>query len=313
MQLSDAQSGGQIFSERYDDQLEDLFDLQDRIASHVAGAISPSIRASEIALARSLPPANRGAYSLYMSALPHFWAHRSEENEQAITLLTQALELNPDENRARALRGWCHAQQATYMWNKTPLDSRASAIADAEAAAMVATEHAPSLVAISATLGMVTMENERARVILQRALSLDPNSAWGWMRSGWSRIYSGEPERALADFDRAEDLSPRDPFLFSILFGRAVVQAVLGNYDKGVELIKQGLTAGPGVTWAYRELANFSAQAGRLAEADKAVRELVRCYPDLTLKRVADSMPPAFSTTYTDFFDGLRRAGVPEE
>jgi adenylate cyclase len=312
VQLSDAQSGGQIMSERYDDHLDDLFDMQDRIASQVAGAISPSIRASEIATARSLRPSDRGAYSLYMSALPHFWAHRGEENERAIELLSKALDQNPNEGRARALRGWCYAQQATYMWSDTPLLSRAAAIADAKQAAMELVDHAPSLLALSATFSMVTLDHKRARAILTRALSLDPNSAWGWMRSGWTWCYAGDPNRALEDFARAEDLSPRDPFLFNIHFGRGFAWGLIGEYDRAIELVNQGLTAGPGVTWAYRDLASFHSRAGHKDDADNAVRSLLQNYPNLTLKRVCDSMPPAVVAIHSDFLDGLRRAGVPD-
>ena len=83
VQLSSAKSGANLWSQRYDDDLDDLFELQDRVASQVAGAISPSIRASEIADARAVAPRDRKAYELYMSAFPHFWKHRREENERA--------------------------------------------------------------------------------------------------------------------------------------------------------------------------------------------------------------------------------------
>ncbi len=312
VQLSDARSGDQIWSARYDELLDDLFDLQDRIASHVAGALSPSIRASEIASARAVPPADRGAYALLMSAYPHFWAHREEENARAIELLDMALARNPDEFRARALRAWSHAQQACYMWTTEPLEARARAAADAEAAALAAGDHAPSLVAIGAAVGMTTMAHEKARALLERAVSLDPNSAWGWLRMGWNHSYLADPAQALACFDKAEDLSPRDPFLFNIHFGRGFAHGLLGDYAAAATLFERGMMAGPGVTWAYRDLASFYANAGRRKEADATTRELLRHYPDLTVQRVMDSMPPAVLARHRHFFDGLRRAGVPE-
>lgn len=312
VQLADAATGVQILSERHDDHIDDLFDLQDRIASHVAGAMSPSIRAAEIASARSLPPADRGAYALYMSAYPHFWAHRRTENERAIGLLGQSLDQNPAEVRARAVRAWAYAQQATYMWTLTPLVSRAAAIADAEAAVQSVADHAPSLVAIGAAFSMTTTDPRRPRALLDRALSLDPNSAWGWMRSGWLRNFTGEIDLALAEFDRAEALSPRDPFLFNIQFGRGFAHGLAGDYDIAIRWFEDGLAAGSGAAWAYRDLASFHARAGHKADADIALHKLLEHYPDLTIRRVIDSMPPAVAVRHATFIDGLRRAGVPD-
>ncbi|NOD76394.1 MULTISPECIES: hypothetical protein [unclassified Ruegeria] len=222
VQLNSAITGANLWSQRYDEELKDLFDLQDKIASHVAGAISPSIRASEIAAARAVAPMNRKAYELYMSAFPHFWAHRREENERAIELLTSAVNKDPNDFRAKALRAWAYAQQATYLWSETPLRSREYAQSDAEAAILSSGDHAPSLVAIAAALSMTGLEHERSGVLLERALVLDPNSAWGWLRMGWNQIYHmRDIHDGLAAFDKAEALSPLDPFRFNIQFGRA--------------------------------------------------------------------------------------------
>lgn len=312
VQLNSALTGANLWSQRYDDELMDLFDLQDRIASHVAGAISPSIRASEIAAARAVTPMERKAYELYMSAFPHFWAHRRAENERAIQLLTLAMKRDPSDFRAQALRAWAYAQQATYMWSETPLESRKSAQSDAEAAVLSAGEHAPSLVAIAAALGMTGLDHERAGLMLERALYLDPNSAWGWMRFGWNQVYRQEVADSLKAFDRAEALSPRDPFLFNIHFGRAYAKGLAGEFEEAIRLVKLGLTAGPGVTWAYRDLASFCARAGRREEADEAVEALMRSYPGVTIRRVIDSMPPATHSRHQGFLEGLRRAGVPD-
>jgi adenylate cyclase len=313
VQLASTITGANLWSQRYDDNLQDLFDLQDRIASHVAGAISPSIRASEIAAARAVSPMERRAYELYMSAFPHFWAHRSDENERAITLLSRAMEKDRNDVRAQALRAWAYAQQATYMWSKTPLISRENAQRDAEAAALSAGDHAPSLVAIAAAFGMTSLDHERAGRMLERALSFDQNSAWGWMRLGWNHVYQQDVKAGLAAFDRAEALSPRDPFLFNIHFGRGYAKGLAGEFDEAIQLVKLGLTAGPGVTWAYRDLASFCANAGRWEEAEDALASLMQSYPGLTIQRVIDSMPPATHSQHQGFLEGLQRAGVPEK
>lgn len=312
VQLADTTTGSQLLTDRFEDRVEDLFDLQDRMAARVAGAISPAVRASEIAASRALAPADRGAYALYMSAFPHFWSHRKEENDRAIALLTRALERNPEEVRARALRAWAYAQQACYIWSDDPRQPRAQAIADADVAMLHVGDHAGSLVALAASISMTTTDQARARSLLDKALALDPNSAWGWMRRGWMENYIRDSEAALAAFNRAEELSPRDPFLHNIRFGRAFAYGGMGDYDKAVSEARAGLEAGPGVVWAYRDLAHFLALAGRHEEAQDALGALVRHHPELTVQVVADSMPPSAIAHHPEFLEGLRRAGLPE-
>src|SRR3546814_10895182 len=82
VQLVDTETGRQLWSDRFEDASGGLFELQDRIASRVAGAINPRIRASEIERARRHTPENLQAYDLVLRALPHFWAHRKERSEE---------------------------------------------------------------------------------------------------------------------------------------------------------------------------------------------------------------------------------------
>ncbi|MCP5081333.1 MAG: hypothetical protein GY948_06505, partial [Alphaproteobacteria bacterium] len=267
VQLVEGNSGRTIWGERFDDHLDDLFDLQDRIAARVAGQLAPSLRQAEIARAGQRPPNDRTAYDLVLTALPHFWAHRKEENANAIKLLDAALARDPDYGPALAFRAWALAQKPVYMWSNDPVADQEDAAAAAELAAEKAGNHAPSLVAVGAALSLVTSEISDSRGFLDRALQLDPNNAWGWMRSGWTSIYEGKSEAALEDFARADALSPIDPFHFNILLGRSVCYRFRGDFDASIRLIREGMRANPGITWAYRMLAGDLSLAERDEES----------------------------------------------
>lgn len=312
IQLVDAASGTQLWGARYEEPLEDLFEMQDRIASQVAGAISPSIRASEIAFARSRAPDDLRARDLVLRAYPHFWAHRKEDNSRAIELLSDALDRDPEYPIARALRAWCRAQSAAYMWSDRPAEARAAALADAEVAAHHAEDHAPTLVALGATWSLASTEYALARSFIERALAIDPNNAWGWLRFGWLEVMWGRFEEGLGHLAKAEMLSPLDPFLFNIRFGQAAAWRELGRFDRAIELIERGLHEGPGVTWAYRMLAGCCALAGQNEKAAAAVRALLHHYPRITVAYVRESVPPAILESNPHYFEGLRRAGLPE-
>lgn len=312
VQLVESESGRQLWAERYEGDRSELFDLQDRIASQVAGAINPSIRASEIERARRKPPENLQAYDLTLRALPHFWSHRQEDNAQALALFEQALAKDPDYGVALALKAWCHAQQSCYLWVEDPAGERAKAIETAGRAARQVQDHATALTAIGAAYSMTTTDQERAGSFIERALTIDPNNAWAWMRAGWMKAIYNQIDGALECFERALALSPHDPFTFNIYFGMAVAHADRGDNRKAAELVEKGLRAGPGVTWAFRALASYYAQAGETEKAAAAIAEFRRHNPGITIAKLRAGVPPSMLLSNPQYLEGMRKAGIPE-
>lgn len=312
VQLVDTETGRQLWSERFEDASIGLFELQDRIASQVAGAINPSIRASEIERARRQAPENLQAYDLVLRALPHFWAHRKEDNEKALALFDAALVKDPDYGVALAFKAWCHAQQTTYLWSDDPVAERAKALAAADRAALLVQDHTAALSAIGAAYSLCTADQAHAMSFIERALALDPNNAWGWMRAGWLKTLNGQMKDAIACFERALVLSPFDPFTFNIHFGMGLAHAELGDFAKAIELVEKGLHSAPGVTWAYRMLASYHAQSGNQEKAAAALAELLRHNPGLTIEKLLRGMPPSLIASQPRYLEGLRKAGLPE-
>ncbi|WP_425051942.1 BTAD domain-containing putative transcriptional regulator [Psychromarinibacter sp. S121] len=312
VQLVGGETGETLWSERYDDRMDDLFDLQDRIAAHVAGQLSPSLRRAEILRARSFRPEDRSAYDLVLTALPHFWAHQKDENARAVALLNAALERDPDYAPALAYKAWALAQQPSYMWSDDPDSDHRAALTTARAALERVGDHAPSLVAIGAAITLSSGEVRLAERIIDRALTIDPNNAWGLMRRGWLYTYIDRAADALDVFDRAEELSPLDPFRFNIFFGQAVAVRVLGRYEEAIRLIHEGMHANPGCTWVYRVLAGVYKLMGRDADSDAALEKLLEHYPHLTARYLMNCIPPSARDFQPDYVDALRRLGLPE-
>lgn len=313
VQLVRGVDGQSIWTERFDDRLDDLFELQDRIAAQVAGKLSPNLRAAEISRARTTPPENRNAYELVLTALPHMWAHRPEENVRALELLDQALTISPDYSPALAYKGWVLGQQPSYLWSDDPLADKANAMDLALRAARNAGDHAPTLVAIGAAIGLVSSDLDLSESFIDRALAIDPNNAWGWMRRGWNRQYKGRTDEARGCFDRAESLSPLDPFRFNMVIGRGATYMQDKKYELALEHFYRGLALSPEVAWAYRIIARSYHFLGRQHEAEQAFKKLMAAYPRLTIKLYVDSIPPSLLETQPEAIDALRRLGMPEE
>lgn len=312
--LVDTHTSRQIWSDRFDGRIEDVFDLQDEIAERVAAAISPTIRAAEITLARAKPPKNRQAYDCVLAGLPRLWSHDREQNAAAARLFEQALELSPDYGRAAALLAWCHAQDVVYYWGEDPGRSRRLSAQYVETATPFIRDDPTGLAAAGAAVSQGEGDQDRAREFLARALSIDPNNAWAWARTGWSHFFAGRYDEARRAFEKARTLSPLDPLGFNLDFGLAGILFAKGRYAEAAALSKRTIAAKPGITWAYRQYATYAALAGKLDEAREAMTKYRAAYPDVTIATNLRNHPQRNNPHYMKLFvEGLRLAGLPEE
>jgi TolB-like protein len=110
-QLIDTTSGAHIWADRFDGALDDIFELQDQVASSVVGAIEPRLRLSEIERAIRKPTESLDAYDLYLRGVAEFHKWTPEGHAAAIRLLLRAVDIDPSYAPAAALIGWCRANQ----------------------------------------------------------------------------------------------------------------------------------------------------------------------------------------------------------
>jgi adenylate cyclase len=310
VQLIDVTSGAHVWADRVDGTLEDVFDLQDRITERVAGAIQPSIRLAEIERARRKRPQDLGAYDYTMRAMPQVWVLEKEASEQALALLNQALAIDPDYPLALSLASWCYAQRSVYNWTDDIDSARDSALRHAEKAAELGGED-PLILAVLGAAHSVLRNQGTARVMLERAVAIDPNSAWAWSRLGWVENYSDRPERAVAHFERALRLSPLDPMNFNNYVGMGSAAEVAGRYEDAVTMYRRALQERPHADWILRNLVSALVGAGRMEEAGVEFRKLMAAYPDLTVTKFRNAM--VFTPAMLDRMGAnLRMVGLPE-
>jgi len=309
-QLIDATTGTHLWADHYDGVVEDLFDFQDQITASVVGAIQPSIRAAEIERARRKRPESLDAYDLVMQALPLVWSLERENNREATRLLEEALRLDPNYPLAFSLAAWCCGQRVVYNWTSSPDEERQEALHKAQVAASLESDDPFTLTVLGAAL-TITREYKRASVVLERALALDPNSAWAWNRSGWLHNYQDDPETAIRHFERSLRLSPFDPMAFNCDMGIGSAHFIAGRYEESVAWQERALLAHPESAWIHRNLAPAYALAGQKGKAAESVRELLKAYPGIRISDVTGAL--AFSQEVLDrIAEGLRLAGLPD-
>lgn len=309
-QLVEAETGNHIWSTRVDGAVGDLFDLQDRVAAEVASAIQPSIRRAEIERARSKRPDRLAAYDLVMRAFPHLWAHRPQDNEEAIELLNRALALEPNYGLAAALAAWAHGQQVAYCWSNDYDAERQAAAQLIEQAVMWVNDDPTALTAIASAMMMTGGDVTQAAAFADQALSLDPNHAWAWMRKGFGEVYLGDPEAGLTAFERSARLSPLDPFAFNVHLGMGLAHFAAGRAPMAIQFARKALSERPGLTWPFRDLAAYYAHQGDLPAAQDALNKFLAAHPGTRPAQVRDGLRFMNPELLDKYVSGLERAGL---
>ncbi len=208
-QLVEAETGAHLWAQKFDGDLKDVFEFQDRITESVVGIVEPSVRRSEIERSRRKRPENLGAYDLYLRALP-FMASISPENAPvAAGLLRDALSLDPNLAVAHAYLAWCHQIIFTHAGFREA--DKIAGVEHARAAIANHVDDATALAVGAMVIGMLGKDRDAALDAIERALSFNPSSAAALYFGGELYAWSGHPARGRELACRALRLSPFDP------------------------------------------------------------------------------------------------------
>ena len=279
-QLIDALTGTHLWADRFEGSLEDVFELQDKVAASVAGVIEPALQAAEMRRSATRPTSDLSAYDLYLRAhdlyLRAFAAHFPITKElicQALGLLEQAIAIDRHYAPALSSAAICHMRSVVDGWAEEPEISRRKA-SDLARQALQAGENDPRIFAEAAFVLAYFGEDIGAMIgLVDRALALNPSYARGWLASGALRQWAGQPDLAIEHVETALRLSPRErmgqplvtmgmAYFFKRRFVEAAAKLLLSIQDH------------PGYPYPYRFLAACYAHMGRLDEARAMVARL---------------------------------------
>jgi adenylate cyclase len=310
VQLVDSETDSQIWSDRYDGLLDEIFDLQDRISAAVIGAIEPKIRASEIEKTRRA--VHLGAYEFYLKALSLVYEMTRESTNEALSLLNQAIGLDSEFNRALSLAAWCCTLRPTQGWLSRDSDEARQAVEMARQALVGEPDNPEVLWQAGYSIWFFSDALYEGIEYVDRALKLNPNSAQAWVASGWARMFSGNPQTAIEHHARAMELSPMDPIGYRPLIGTAAAYVCLGDYARAEQWARKALELGPNYHGCYRVLAASLAYLGGTDEASKVIKQYLELVPHVSIAYYRKHMPWK-DVRYREIHEeGLRRAGLPE-
>jgi adenylate cyclase len=310
-QLLEAATGAHMWADRFDGEISEIFELQDRITNHVVVAVEPSLRLAEIERAQRKPTENLDAYDLYLRALPAIDVYTRAGFEQAEGLLRRAVALDPTYADALAALSECLVRMIVNGWAADRQASTAEACELAGRAVAADAENASVLAVVAWAYSTLGVRFDQSLELANRALVLHPNSAPVRSFCGWVFHYLGDSLRAIEQFEEARRLSPVDPKSYFPMLGLAAAHFFAGHFEESVTWTDRILSEAPSHNVARRYRAAALAHLGRVDEAKAAIAELLEAQPGSNLRsaRSISFHDPRMAALYVT---GLEKAGLPE-
>jgi TolB-like protein/DNA-binding SARP family transcriptional activator len=312
-QLIDASTGAHIWADRFEDALEDIFDVQDKVTESVIRAIAPKLEQAEIERAKHKPTESLDAYDCYLRGIAKIYEWKKESTDDARRLLHRAIELDPDFAAAHALAAFCYVQRKSSGWMADRIDEIAETARLAKQAVALGKDDAVALCWSSFALAYVVNDADAGATFVDRALGLNPNLAAAWLSSGWIRIWLGNPILAIEHLAHALRLSPLDPRIGGMHAATAHAHLFAGRCEEASLWAEKALWEQPNLPAALRASAASNALAGRLDKARQVMARLRQLDPAVRCSNLREVLGPYRRVVdLARLEEGLRKAGLPQ-
>jgi TolB-like protein/Flp pilus assembly protein TadD len=316
VQLIDAETGKHLWAERFDKPLADLFDMQDEIVARLAGALNAQVLAAEARRAKQAP--NPGSMDFYFQGLA--WLNKGftpDNVAQARGFFDRALTADPDNVDALIGSARADAVEGAFLFVSCPK----AAFESAEAKLTKALSSVPDHARAHLLLGIVDIFTGRAAQGIaecEHALALDRNLAQAHSLIGRGKIFVGRAEETEAHVAEALRLSPRDTMAYTWMMHAGLAKLHLGSCEQAAPWFRRAIEANRNNPQPHFVLGDALAQLGRLDEAQSAVKAGLALNPAFSVWRAraawtAMSDDPTYLAQLEPVFEGMRKAGVPEQ
>ena len=307
-QLIDAQTSATVWSQTYDRQLADVFDLQDDISSAIAAPLVGDLTRAESNRAKKRDPQSLDAWTLYQLGYERLEKLTPADVAAARPLLERAAAQEPQFAAASARLAEAYIWEHQYTQNDDD-----QLLGEAVKAARQANTSDPSdalgYEALSFAL-LLQRDTAGGLAAAQTSVELNPSSPLGWSMLGYAQWVAGDPHAAIESCDRAFRLSPNDPMANAVRETQAEAHWEIGDFDTGLQLGRTIVASNPDYFWGYVDIALNASSLDRLDDARDAVARMRRLLPNVSIAMIdqrSANTRPEFVTRRTD---ALRKAGL---
>ena len=308
-QLIDATTGYHVWSERYDREQEDIFEIQDDITMEITKAIGIELIEGEQArIWQKTQTSNLNAYEKVLQGRHYMSKQNKKDSARARSYYEKAMALDPNYARPYLGLGWIHWQAARYGWVESPKESIKMAYEFAQKAINL-DDNLEDAHALLASIYVVQRQHDKAIELIERAVANSPNSAhYNAFLGGWLGL-AGRWQEGIRYAEWSIRLSPYPPSFYYWILGRAYYMT--GQYEKAIETFKKAVSINPDFLIAHAFLAACHSSLGRQAEAAAQADEVLRINPQFTLEAYAKTLPYKNKADIDRYIAALRKAGLP--
>ena len=306
-QLIDAESGAHLWADRFEEDMADLFKLQDQVVARLAGSLGYALTSAEaVKGTRTTKP---DSIDLAMRGAALLWRQPPTKvnNDAARAFFEEALQIDPDDADALAGEAFTYRAENVYGWTNPGTNYEARIFGFADRAIALAPDNMLAYWAKASYLVISRRWNE-ALGIAEAGLAINPNFAPLYSTKGVAENSLGRTEAARSDLQTAMRLSPRDPGsgFWHVQLGDVAVNA--GQLDLAIDEYHRAIDLGFRTFIPYENLAAVHALQGKEDQSKAELAEALRLKPDLTMKWLVAHAP-----NLPKLFEGFRKAGLPEE
>ncbi len=306
VQLADATSGEQLWAERFDRELEDVFALQDEITARVIGALPSRLEAADLEHARRKPTDNMEAYDCLLRGKDHHHRGTPEDNARALEMLDQALALDPEFAEAHAWKACTLGQAWGRGYKENSDEVLAQVLAAAETSRALEDDDCECHRVLS-DVHIIRGDHERALAHHEKAFALNPNDPRIVSQRGELLTWIGRAEEGAAWIEKAMLLDPHSAERHAGNLATALHGA--GRYDDAIAAFKRVAKRSAG---HCASLAACCARVGRHDEAKAHAAEVLEQKPDFSIEAHVNSLPYMEEEDREHHREDLREAGLPE-
>jgi adenylate cyclase len=303
--LSDAETGVQLWSDRYDGEMKDVFAVQDDITHKVVGTLAIKLSAFERQRSLAKPPDNLQAYDYLQRGREFLRRNTRADTRAARRLFERAIALDPSYASAYVALARTRLTTATSGWTELT----AQYLDEAERLAQKALELDSSNAGAHAVLAEIYLGRQRydlARAENEEAIALNPNDAASYATRGAVLTFSGEPEEAIRSFEIAMQLDPSVAIVRQYSVGWPYY--LVRRYDEAAQWSEAGIRQNPADYFNHACLAAAYAQLGRPENAARAASATLRAWPFFHVETFVSQFRRESDRAL--IAEGLRKAGL---
>jgi tetratricopeptide (TPR) repeat protein len=310
--LIDAENGNQIWADRFDRELVDIFSLQDEITETIVGTIEQQLGSIERSRALRKRTEDLKSWDLFQRGLFYVWQMTGDSLAEGAGMLRKSLESDPTFAEAHAWISFTFLHQV-YLNTTDNLDATIAAAREHAQQAITYDENLDLGHEMVARIFIFEQRYEEAVAAAERAVQLNPNSTSANFSLGVVLIFADRFDEALAPTQRAMRLSPKDHRRANHLNSLGIVLSETGRLDEGIEALREAVSLQHEDYRSALWLARYASEAGQIEEANRAAAIVMKLNPEFSLSRLPTTFGTTFTAAYIErFMPHVQELGFPE-